>query len=307
MFLIRAILPPVCAVVCLAACLGCAVRHDAGEVAGRRVSGARVDSSMGEYSFLGMHADRGPDWRRARRAEHLVGDPKLVPTAREQRIARAMAEEESRLVRQGGMMLYRWDGSASKPTKVDFVASPGALTIEYAASKKLNCVDGGSHALLLVVYHLSDKAAFDQLAVHEDGIRKLLEGERFDGSVKSVRKFNVQPGASGRLLFDRPEGGKYVAIAAGYANPEKESSIYVTEYGVGRWATPGADVWSRNTYMFSPQPLEISMRLGETEMAAKNCGKMLGKLEKTRDLTLEQVRYLTFREIEGYGEPDSVD
>lgn len=300
MFLTRLLVVMSLLCVVFTLCAGCSVRHDADELANRRVSGARVDPAVGEYSLLGLHRDHGADLARVRRAEHLAGDPKLVPSAREQRMARAMAEAEARLVRQGGMMLYRWDGSASKPTKVDFVASPGALTLNYAASEKLNRTDGESHALLLVVYHLSDRAAFDQLATHEDGIRKLLEGERFDDSVKRVRTFDVQPGARGQLLFDRPEGGKFVALVAGYARPSGETSVYVTEYGLGRWKMPGKTIFERDQYLFSPQPLTIEVRLGQCEMAAKNSGKMLGMLQNTQDMTFEQVQHILYSEL-GWG------
>lgn len=296
MLLTHRLLMPVFSVLTLF-CAGCMLSHDAGELESRRVSGRRVAETAGEYSFAGFARDHSPDYRRTLRAEHMTDDRFLVPSAKEQRVARAMVEEEARLVKQGGMMLYRWDGSASKPTKVDFVASPGALTVKYRASEELNCVDGQAHALLLVVYHLSDTAALEQLSGHEDGMRKLLEGERFDSSVKRVRKHYVQPGAKGELLFDRPEGGRFIAIVAGYAQPEVETSLYVTEYGVGRWETPGTTVWARNKYMFSPMPLDIHVSLGNSEMLAKNAGKMTGHLMKTQELLAEQVNYMTWSEI----------
>lgn len=277
---------------------GCMVSHDADAVAERRVSGRLAGENRDDgVSFAGLRFDHNPDYRRTLRAHHLAGDRRLVPSAKEQRMARAMVEAEARLVRQGGMMLYRWDGSASKPSNVQFVESPGALTVKYRASEGLNSLDGKAHALQLVMYHLSDRAALDQLAGHEEGMRKLLEGERFDASVKRVRTHFVQPGAKGELLLDRPEGGRFVAIVAGFACPEAETSLYVTEYGIGRWETPGSTVWARNKFMFNPLPLEISVSLGRKEMAAKNVGQMTGHLMKTQELLASQVDYSVWSEL----------
>lgn len=277
---------------------GCGVGHDAGALSERRVGGERVQPAVGEYSLFGLHRDRGPDERRALRAEHLTVDRKTRPTVREQRIARTMAEAEERLVRQGGMMPYRWDGTASKPTAVKFVASPGALTLEYRASKKLNGNGEREEPFPLVIYHLSDLAALNQLSGHEDGIRKLLEGERFDESVKRVRTVCIEPGSEGKLLFDRPEGGRYVAIVAGFSRPDRKTSLYVTEYGIGHWERPAnpKSFYNRNTDMFAPMPLTISMSLSASEMTAKHAGKMFGHLQKTRDLQAREVQYMTFLE-----------
>lgn len=293
-----------CAVFLSAAafCCGC-VAHDADEVKYRRVSAQRVDPSVGEYSFLGLHRDHSPDILRSKRAEHLLDDPKNHPSIKERRAARAMAEAEFELVRKGGLMLASWDGSASKPSAVEYVESPGALTINYQASEQLNAIDGDANALLLVVYHLSDRAALDQLAGHEDGMRKLLEGERFDDSVKRVRTHHVQPGAKGQLLFDRPKGGKFVAIVAGYAKPDSETSLYVAEYGLGRWQTIGETYLHRETTMFMPLPLDINMHLGKHELAAKKSAKWLGHYGKSQELIDSQlVRY--FRNAASVGMGD---
>lgn len=288
-----------------ATCSGCMVSQDADAVSERRVSGrlggiTDVDEpEVGEHVFAGMRRDHSPDWKRTLRAEHLVEAKHLAPTAKEQRMARARVDAEARLVREGGLMMYRWDGSASKPSEVEFVASPGALTIDFKATESLNSVDGRAHALLLVVYHLTDLAALDNLARHEDGMRKLLEGNRFDGSVRGVRTHFVQPGGEGKLSINRPDGGRYVAIVAGYGHPEAETSLYVTEYGIGRWEMLGEGVLSHPKMMFMPLPLEIKVGLGESEMAAKNVGKLTPHLDKTRDLLDTQVQHLVRSEILG--------
>lgn len=280
-----------------AALSGCGVTYDADAVARRRVGGQRVEPAVGEYSFLGFHRDNSADRARVRRAAHLSGDPKLEPSAREQRRAKSLALAEAQLIEDGGLMLYRWDGSANRPSQVEYVAMPGALTVNYHASKQLNCVDGDAKALTLVIYHLSDRAALDQLSSHEDGMRRLLAGDRFDDAVKGMRKFYAQPGSQGQLLFDRPLGGKYVAIVAGYDCLDAEKTLYVTEYGLGMWKMRGEDILSNKKLMFQPLPLCIDVRLGAGEMAAKNGGRMLGKLMKAQELEAEQLRYLRIKEL----------
>lgn len=212
-------------------------------------------------------------------------------------MAHAMAGAEMRLVRDGYLQLYSWDGSASNPSKVDFVASSKALTLEYRASEKLNCVDDRAHALQLVIYHLSDREELDRLSTDEGGMRALLEGGYFDKSVKHVRIFNVQPGAKGQLIIDRPDGGRFIAVVAGYAQPDREASLYVTEYGIGRWITKGEKEGSRSKFMFKPMPLTINVSLGDTEMAARNAGRMLGELYRTQDLLPAQVDELILDEL----------
>ncbi len=230
----------------------------------------------------------------APRAKRLAADPTLVPSAREQRAARALAlAEHSLITRDGGAMLYRSDGSASRAHNVRFVQSPNALTLDYRASDRLNCLGGLPHALLLVVYHLSDRAALDQLSRHEDGMRKLLEGEEFDESVKSVRKHSVQPGAEGTLLLNRPEDGKFVAVAAGYAEPSAKTSLFVTEYGVGQWFAPGATPMHRRKTMYSPLPLRLTANLDETSISVWNTGRIYGATQHVHRLMAEQTRHLT--------------
>lgn len=80
----------------------------------------------------------------------------------------------------------------------------------------LNVFDGKPHTLVLVVYQLAGLEAFNSLAKDEDGLRKLLEGERFDPSVISADKIIVQPATKNEVFFDRFENVRWVGIVAGY-------------------------------------------------------------------------------------------
>lgn len=286
------------AMAALAPCLltGCAVRLDDPPRRERRdEKNACTDPSPDkDRTFLGISRDTSPNGGRVRRAANLAGDPKSYPTPREQRAARALAKAEQEIIeKSGGAIMYRPDGSSSQAHAVKFVESSGALTVKYSASARLNCLDGIPHAMLLVVYHLSDRAALDQLARHEDGMRTLLAGEAFDEAVKSVRKHYVQPGADGTLLLERPENGRFVAIVAGYAEPSARTSLHVAEYGLGQWYAPGPTAMHRRKSMYTPLPMHLLVALGEQSMSVKNTGRIHGSTQKVHLLMAEQVQHLT--------------
>ncbi len=172
---------------------------------------------------------------------------------------------------------------------MQFAASPGTLTVDYAAVERLNCFGGAPHALRLVVYHLKDRAAFDQLARHEEGMRKLLEGEYFDESVAGVRRHEIQPGARGRLLEDRYEGGRYVALVAGYGALRARTAAYVTEYRLYEWRMEGGTVFSRDRSMYSPYPLHLRALLDEGEMRVEDTDRMLDRMREVTNLQRRQA------------------
>lgn len=282
----------------LAPCLllpGCAVRIDDSARSERRAGKACAEpAAEGSSSFFGVKRDTEPDAGRVRRAANLAGDPKSYPTPREQRAARALARAEQEIIeKSGGAIMYRPDGSSSKAHTVKFVASAGALTVKYSATERLNRLDGVSHAMLLVVYHMRDRAALDQLAGHEDGMRTLLAGEMFDDAVMSVRKHYIQPGADGTLLLERPENGRFVAIVAGYAEPSARTSLYVAEYGLGQWYAPGTTPMHRRKAMYTPLPMHLLVALDEQSMSVKNTGRIHGGTQKVHLLMAEQVQHMT--------------
>lgn len=248
--------------------------------------------SPGRRVALPVRLDPDPNNARTIRAAYRRDEPYTRPTPREQREARVMVLAEADLLAKGGIPTYRGDGSASNPSAVKFVSAPGALTLDYIASPQLNSIDELPHALRVVVYHLSDRAELDRLAEHEDGIRKLLEGEYFDEAVKGVRKHHIQPDSSGQLLIDRPEGGRYVAVVAGYDAPHAGSSVYVTEYSLGQWDMPGETLAHRSKDMFSPLPLHLQAALGDVGMAVQDTGRIFGNMKRVTNLNRQQARHV---------------
>ncbi len=188
------------------------------------------------------------------------------PSYAEIRKAKAEAQVAAEAKAAGGDLLKAPDGSSSNPNEVKFVAAPGALAMRIDASQDLNKIDGLPHALVLVIYQLSDRTAFDQLAANPDGIRKLLEGAAFDVSVKSVRQIYIQPGMHSTLALERPEDGKYVAMVAGYNHPTVSSSIFTTSYGLGNY-TKKNGLLARSQTIYCPRPLNLIVNLGPSNLS----------------------------------------
>lgn len=230
---------------------------------------------------------------RTARGERLAGDPRVRPTPQEQRRARAMVEAQANHLVSGGGIRYRGDGSASSPEQVRFVACPGALTVDYEALPALNCHDGQPHAMVFVVYHLTDRAGLDQIARTGEGIRRLLAGDRFDESVLSVRQLTLQPDSGGQLIVDRPENGRFVALIAGYNDPHPTTSLYVAEYQLGRWSKEGETAIHKSQYMYTPLPLNLTVRFAEKEMQVRDTGFIYGDMRRVTEMTWDQMRHFT--------------
>lgn len=216
-------------------------------------------------------------------AEACQTNPCDQPSHAEVRKAKADAQVEAELKAQGGDLMVKPDGSSSDPTQVKFVAAPGALAMRIAADGKLNEIDGVPHALMLIVYHLSDRTAFDQLTTHPDGLRKLLEGAPFDPSVKGVRQIFVQPGLTGELAMERAEDGRYVALVAGFSDLNTASSVFVTSYSIGS-STKKNGMLQRSTTIFTPRPLNLEVKLGQNSMAVLGVGEIFDNVKNSTPL-----------------------
>lgn len=95
-------------------------------------------------------------------------------------------------------------------------ASKHSVLVEIAADPQLNRYEKNSHALLLCLYQLSDAESFTRLAQGTEGMPKLLECGRFDGTVVHVRQVVVQPGQELKEVAERGNGARYLGIATGY-------------------------------------------------------------------------------------------
>jgi type VI secretion system VasD/TssJ family lipoprotein len=107
-----------------------------------------------------------------------------------------------------------------------------AVELTFEADSQLNRYNDKAHTLQLCIYQLKDPNGFNQLKQSEDGLYKLLECGMFDGSVANYRSLNVAPGERRSILIDRAEGAKYIGVAAGYAEIQKDRITRLLEIPV---------------------------------------------------------------------------
>lgn len=107
-----------------------------------------------------------------------------------------------------------------------------AIELTFQADSLLNQYNDKAHTLQLCIYQLKDPNGFNQLVESEDGLYKLLECGMFDGTVANYRSLIVSPGERRSIMLDRAEGAKYIGIAAGYAEIQKDRITRLLEIPV---------------------------------------------------------------------------
>lgn len=120
-----------------------------------------------------------------------------------------------------GMMPWSKKSSSDGATSYE----KNALTITFKSDQQLNLYQGRPHSLVLCIYQLKEPNSFNQLADERDGIYKLMECGRFDGSVAYVRRHIIQPGENSSEVKGAAEGAKYLGIAAGYYDLSRKGSV----------------------------------------------------------------------------------
>lgn len=123
-----------------------------------------------------------------------------------------------------------WSKPNTKPpsdVKVTFEAryEKNALTVNIKSNPRLNLYQERPHSLVLCMYELKEPNMFNQFSDERDGIYKLMECGRFDGSVAYSKRQIIQPGEDVSDVRDRAEGAKYLGIVAGYYDLKKSSAI----------------------------------------------------------------------------------
>jgi type VI secretion system VasD/TssJ family lipoprotein len=107
-----------------------------------------------------------------------------------------------------------------------------AIQLILRADPQLHLHNGVPHTLHLCVYQLRDPNAFNQLTEDKEGLYVLLDCRTFDASVTGFKPLIVQPGQMLSPTMNRAEGTRYLGIAAGYYNVERERIIYTTRMPV---------------------------------------------------------------------------
>ena len=134
-----------------------------------------------------------------------------------------------------------------------------AVEITFQADSQLNQYNDKAHTLQICLYQLKDPNGFNQLIESEDGLYKLLQCGMFDGSVANYKSLIVSPGERQSITLDRAEGAKYIGIAAGYAEIQKDRITRLLEIPVVVVKEGGL---FRKQKVAKPDTLNTVLRLG---------------------------------------------
>lgn len=152
---------------------------------------------------------------------------------------------------------------ASQPLPApDWTYQKDAITIHLMADSKLNYDDGVPHTLLVCIYQLKDPNAFNQLSEDTDGIYKLLECGLFDSGVATAKRAIMNPGQDIKMVLDRAEDAKYVAIVAGYYVLQKDRMIRLFDIPV----EVESSGFIKKTKVQKPGNMNIELHLGPSQI-----------------------------------------
>ena len=151
---------------------------------------------------------------------------------------------------------------APAPVPPEWGYEKNAIRLHLKSDPKLNLFQGNPHTLLVCVYNLEDPNGFNQQIAEKEGLPKLLECGRFDGTVASAKRLVIQPGQEINESFDRAEGAKYVGLVAGYFSLQRENISRLFPVPVLE-ETEGTVVRKK---IFRPGVLTLDLYLGPHEI-----------------------------------------
>lgn len=164
-----------------------------------------------------------------------------------------------------------------KISKPDWKFEKEALRIHIKADHNLNLYNKKTHTLYVCFYQLSELNAFDQLAQHDSGIRRLLEAKMFDPSVAAVSSKTILSGEHITLSLDRAERAEYLAIVAGYYAHLSDKRM-VRRHKIQ--VLKKRKSFFKRTYQCIPCPLDIVLLLGSKQIESS---KIIIKDENCRN------------------------
>jgi len=149
-----------------------------------------------------------------------------------------------------------------KKTEQQWLFEKDAIQLSIKVDPKLNYYQNASHTLSICMYQLKDPNSFNQLSGNQNGLYQILECNLFDPSVTAFKHLTIQPGENQTLSFDRAEGSKYIAIAAGYFSLEKDRITRLFEIPVD---VKHSGLFWKNKYTV-PQRLKLELTLGPQQI-----------------------------------------
>lgn len=125
-------------------------------------------------------------------------------------------------------------GACAKPAPPppQYIYKSSAVTINVKADRELNRYEHKPHTMLTCVYQLRDPNTFNQLRREADGLNRLLNCQRYDGSVTGTERLIIRPGQEKSFILDRAEGTKYIGLITGYYEMRSEDMVRLMEVPV---------------------------------------------------------------------------
>ncbi|MDR2669156.1 MAG: type VI secretion system lipoprotein TssJ [Desulfovibrio sp.] len=164
----------------------------------------------------------------------------------------------------------RPSAESEDPDNVLWGFADKGVRLELSASKDLNAYEDKAHSLLICVYQLDKRDAFDPLAGTQDGLETLLQCAPFDKSVKSSVRIFLQPGENAVHSLDRAEGAQFVGIACGFYESTPARSVRLLQIQPKK--TESGHLFWKST-IYSAGTLDISLHLGANAVAEKDAGR----------------------------------
>lgn len=115
--------------------------------------------------------------------------------------------------------------SVHRPPDAPYVK--GGINFHLRGDSRLNVYQQVPHALIVCAYQLKDANAFNQTLEEKEGLSKLLECHRFDGSVNYAKRLIVQPGQDIYEAMEKTDGTHMLGIVAGYYNFDRKKAAKV--------------------------------------------------------------------------------
>jgi predicted component of type VI protein secretion system len=119
------------------------------------------------------------------------------------------------------------DWNRQEQTRSTTPALPAPFTLSIKADAGLNRFRNSAHALHLCLYQLKEPNGLRQLGEEREGVARLMECARFDGSVAHAGRMVVQPGARITEMRERAEGVRYLGIVTGYYGSPKQKTVKI--------------------------------------------------------------------------------
>jgi type VI secretion system VasD/TssJ family lipoprotein len=173
----------------------------------------------------------------------------------------------------------RPSAESEDPDNVLWGFADKGVRLELSSSKDLNAYEGKAHSLLICVYQLDKRDAFDPLAGTQDGIDTLLQCAPFDKSVKSSVRIFIQPGENAVHTLDRAEGARFVGIVCGFYESTPDQSVRLLQIQPKK--TESGHLFWKST-IYSAGTLALSLHLGANAVAEKNVGQQESDDKKTQ-------------------------